>query len=101
MHTGKGSKPRSPKVLPPHNGECITEHTGSGLNTKSGKQVANTITRGAGKNDSRYWRSRIFRPINARGETSPHYSMRVQMRGQRMAVSLGTGNAGAAARTAA
>ena len=91
----------SPKVLRSHNGERIAEQTGSGLNIKSGKQVANTITRGAGKNDSRYWRSRIFRPINARGETSPHYSMRLQMRGQRMAFSLGTGNAEAAARIAA
>src|SRR5258708_10955341 len=100
MHTGKGSKPRSPKVLPPHNGECISEQSGSSLNTKSGKQVANTITRGAGKNDSRYWRSRIFRPVNARGEASPHYSMRLQIHRQRMAFSLGTGNAEAAARKA-
>src|SRR2546422_6428560 len=98
MHTGKGSKSRNPKVLLPHNGERIAEQAGSSLNTKSGKQVANTITRGAGKNDSRYWRSRIFRPINARGEMSPHYSMRLQIRGQRMAFSLGTGNAEAGAR---
>ncbi len=75
--------------------------SGASLNRKSGKQVANTPTRGAGKNDSRYWRSRIFRPINARGEASPHYSMRLQIRGQRMAFSLGTGNAEAAARMAA
>src|SRR5215831_1875107 len=101
MHTGKGSKPGSRKVLRSRNGECITEHTGSSLNPKSGKQVANSFTRGAGKNDSRYWRSRIFRPINARGEVSPHYSMRLQMRKQRMAFSLGTGNAEAAARKAA
>ena len=93
--------PSKPKVLRSSNGGCITEQTGSGLNRKSGKQVANTITRGAGKNDSRFWRSRIFRPVNARGETSPHYSMRLQMRGQRMAFSLGTGNAEAAARSAA
>jgi integrase len=75
--------------------------SGSHLNTKSGKQVANTLTRGVGKNDSRYWRSRIYRPFNARGEASPHYSMRLQMRKQRMAFSLGTGNAEAAARKAA
>src|SRR5262249_6492066 len=75
--------------------------SGASLNTKSGTQVANTFTRGVGKNDSRYWRSRIYRPINARGEVSPHYSMRLQMRGQRMAFSLGTGNAEAAARKAA
>jgi integrase len=71
------------------------------LNKKSGKQVANMTARGVGKNDSRYWRSRIFRPINARGETSPHYSMRLQIHRRRMAFSLGTGNAEAAARKAA
>jgi integrase len=75
--------------------------SGSDLNTKSGKQVANTVTRGVGKNDSRYWRSRIYRPFNARGEASPHYSMRLQMRGERLSFSLGTGNAEAAARKAA
>jgi integrase len=75
--------------------------SGSDLNTKSGNQVANTLTRGVGKNDSRYWRSRIYRPINARGEASPHYSMRLQMRGNRWSFSLGTGNAEAAARKAA
>jgi integrase len=101
MHTGKGSKARIPKVLPSGNGERIAEQTSSSLNEKSGKQVANSITRGVGKNDSRYWRSRIFRPVNARGEVSPHYSMRLQIRGQRMAFSLGTGNAEAAARGAA
>jgi len=74
---------------------------GSDLNTKSGTQVANTLSRGVGKNDSRYWRSRIYRPINARGEASPHYTMRLQVRGQRMAFSLGTGNAEAGARKAA
>jgi integrase len=73
----------------------------SDLKTKSGKQVANTLSRGAGKNDSRYWRKRIYRPFNARGEASPHYSMRLQMRGNRWSFSLGTGNAEAAARKAA
>ena len=101
MHTEKASKARNSQVLPSRNGEPISEQSGSSLNTKSGKQVANTITRGAGKNNSRYWRSRIFRPVNARGETSPHYSMRLQIHGQRMAFSLGTGNAEAAARKAA
>lgn len=101
MHTEKASKARSSQVLPSRNGEPISEQSGSSLNTKSGKQVANTFTRGAGKNDSRYWRSRIFRPINARGEASPHYSMRLQIHRQRMAFSLGTGNAEAAARKAA
>ena len=55
----------------------------------------------AGKNDSRYWLPRVFRPVNARGEASPHYSMKVQFRGRRMAFTLGTGNKEAAAKRAA
>ena len=55
----------------------------------------------AGKNDSRYWLSRIFRPVNDRGQPSPHYSMKVQIRGRRMAFGLGTANKEAAARRAA
>src|SRR4029077_3168774 len=104
MNTGKGGKSRTTREFVSgvsENGEHTTEQTGSGLNRKSGTQVANTLSRAVGKNDSRYWRSRIYRPINARGETSPHYSMRLQMRGHRMAFSLGTGNAEAAARIAA
>ena len=72
----------------------------TGMNQKSGKQLANTI-RAAGKNDSRYWLPRVFRPVNARGEASPHYSMKVQFRGRRMAFTLGTGNKDAAAKRAA
>jgi integrase len=101
MHTRKASTSREKEGLPFGNGERITEQTGTDLNQKSGKQLANTITRAVGKNDSRYWRSRIYRPFNAHGEASPHYSMRLQMRGHRMSFSLGTGNAEAAARKAA
>src|SRR6266496_4902537 len=101
MHTKKSSKSHTARILLSGDGEHITEQNDSGLNIKNGKQVANTITRGVGKNDSRYWRSRVFRPVNARGEASPHYSMRLQIHGQRMAFSLGTGNAEAAARKAA
>ena len=64
-------------------------------------KVAHKIRRSAGKNDARYWLPRLFRKINAQGEMSPHYSMRVQFRGRRMAFVLGTGNKDAAARLAA
>src|SRR5215471_8790997 len=101
MHTGNGIKLSGSKVLHVTDHRYITEQTGSDLNRKSGKQVANQIRRMAGKNDSRYWRARIFKPVNDRGETSPHYSMRLQFRRRRMAFSLGTGNAEAAARIAA
>jgi len=101
MHIGKGSKLKMTKDLLVVNNQCITEQTGPDVNRKSGKPVANQITRGVGKNDSRYWLSRIFRPVNDRGETSPHYAMRLQMHRRRMALSLGTGNKEAAARRAA
>jgi integrase len=98
MHTEKA---QFSEVIHQRNDGTQQNKSGASLNTKSGKRVANTLTRGVGKNDSRYWRSRIHRPINARGEPSPHYSMRLQMRGQRMSFSLGTGNAESAARKAA
>src|SRR5947208_1675955 len=98
MHTGKsGLSEVSPAATMP----TQRNKSGSRLKVKSGTQMANMITRGVGKNDSRYWRSRIFKPVNARGKASPHYSMKLQIRGQRMAFSLGTGNAEAAARMAA
>ena len=71
------------------------------LNLESGKQVANRIRASAGRNDSRYWLAKLFHPINDRGEASPHYSMKVQFRGRRMAFTLGTANKEAAARRAA
>ena len=79
----------------------ITAQEPTSLNLKSGKQVANQLRAAAGKNDSRYWVSRIFRPVNDRGEASPHYSMKVQFRGRRMAFTLGTANKEAGARRAA
>jgi integrase len=100
VSTAKAANPLENQVLSPRNGTQTTEHNWSDLNVESGKQVANNRRR-VGKNDSRYWRSRIFRPLNARGQASPHYSMRLQMKGKRMAFSLGTGNADAAARKAA
>jgi integrase len=78
-----------------------TEQTGTNLNGKSAKQVQSKIPRGAGKNDSRYWLSRIFRPANSRGDISPHYAMQIQFKGRRMGFGLGTGNKDAAARGAA
>jgi integrase len=101
MHIGNGAKLSGSKALGITDHRPITERTGSDLNPKSGKLVVNQIRRVAGKNDSRYWRARIFKPVNDRGQTSPHYSMRLQFRRRRMAFSLGTGNAEAAARIAA
>ena len=68
---------------------------------KNGKQTASNskrVTRG--KNDPRYWWARIFKPVNGRGELSPHYSVKVQFHGRRCAFALSTGNKAAAARRA-
>ena len=89
------------KAVEPDAAPHITEQRPTGLNRKSGKQVANYIRGSVGKNDSRYWLSRVFRPVNDRGEVSPHYSMKVQFRGRRMAFTLGSANKEAAARRAA
>jgi integrase len=89
------------KSLHSEDREHIPEHIGPGLHQKSDTQVANQIRRTAGKNDSRYWLPRVFRPVNDRGEASPHYMMRIQFRGRRIAFTTGTGNKDAAARIAA
>ena len=95
------TKPASNQAVELDATRQITEQRPTGLNQKSGKQVANQLRAAAGKNDSRYWASRIFRPVNDRGEASPHYSMKVQFRGRRMAFTLRTANKEAAARRAA
>lgn len=77
-----------------------TSHTTTQHYEKSGKQVANT-RQGKGKNSAPYWQERIFKPVNARGEQSPHYSMKVAYKGRRMAFTTGTGNQKAAAASAA
>ena len=101
MNPSMPTKPASNQAVELDATRQITEHHEAGLNQKSGKQVANQLRAAAGKNDSRYWASRIFRPVNASGAASPHYSMKVQFRGRRMAFTLGTGNKDAAARRAA
>ena len=58
-------------------------------------------SRGFGKNDSRYWRSKIFRLVNPRGVEVAHYSVRIQWHGRRHYFALGTANKEAAAAKAA
>jgi integrase len=83
------------EVLPQNATHTATQH-----HEISGKQVANT-RQGKGKNSAPYWQERIFKPVNARGEQSPHYSMKVAYKGRRMAFTTGTGNQKAAAASAA
>lgn len=68
---------------------------------KSGKQVANERSGGVGKNSANYWHGRLFKPVNSEGVESPHFSMKVQYKGRRVAFTLGTGNKAAAAAKAA
>jgi len=68
---------------------------------KSGKQVANERSGGVGKNSANYWIRRLFKPVNSEGVESPHFSMKVQYKGRRVAFTLGTGNKTAAAAKAA
>ena len=78
-----------------------SEQTQAGRHEKSGKQVANQNRGGVGKNSANYWKARLFKPVNDRGEASPHFSMKIQFKGKRVAFSLGTSNQEAAAAKAA
>jgi integrase len=68
---------------------------------KIAKQLPNKKTGGVGKNSANYWITRLIRPVNSRGEESPHYSFRTLHKGKRGAFSTGTGNKEAAAKIAA
>jgi integrase len=68
---------------------------------KIAKQLPNKKTGGVGKNSANYWITRLIRPVNSRGEESPHYSFRTLFKGRRGAFSTGTGNKEAAAKIAA
>jgi integrase len=63
--------------------------------------MAHNSPRGVGKNDSRYWRSKVFRRVDPRGIESAHYTTRIQWRGRRHRFALGTANKEAAAAKAA
>lgn len=69
------------------------------MNIETPKQLPNHSSKQA-KTDSRYWASRITKPVNDRGEESPHYFMQLQFKGRRVSFGLRTGNKDAAARKA-
>lgn len=99
MSGDEATNPSIDQAYPPVAKWNTATQSAIGENKKSGKQLPSQRT--AGKNDSRYWLQRIFRPVNGRGEASPHYCMRIQFRGRRLAFTLGTGNKDAAAKIAA
>ena len=68
---------------------------------KTTKQLPNQKTGGVGKNSANYWKARIFKPVNDRGEASPHFAMQLQFKGRRLSFGLRTSNKEAAALRAA
>jgi integrase len=76
-------------------------HNDTTVYGESGAQMAHRRSRGVGKNDSRYWHSKIFRRVDPRGIKAAHYTARIQWRGGRHYFALGTANKEAAAAKAA
>jgi hypothetical protein len=70
------------------------------MNTKTTKQLPNKTQARFAKTDSRYWISRIRKPVNSRGEVSPHWGMKLSFQNQRLSFGLHTGNREIAARRA-
>ena len=101
MSARKDSKPASVKALGATGIENIFKQSGTGGRGKTPKQLPNQNRGGVGKNSANYWQSRIYKPVNDRGEASPHYAMQLQFRGKRLSFSLRTGNQAAAAAKAA
>jgi integrase len=81
--------------------QSLSGQNESGGCGKIAKQLPNKKTGGVGKNSANYWITRLIRPVNSRGEESPHYSFRTLYKGKRGAFSTGTGNKEAAAKIAA
>jgi integrase len=73
----------------------------TGMSTKITKQLPNKTQARFAKTDARYWLSRIRKPVNSRGEASPHWHLQLTFKGRRLSFSLHTGNKDAAARQAA
>ena len=72
----------------------------TGMSTKITKQLPNKTQARFAKTDARYWLSRIRKPVNSRGEASPHWHLQLTFKGRRLSFSLHTGNKEAAARMA-
>ena len=67
---------------------------------KTPKQLPNKTSGRFAKTDTRYWLSSIRKPVNSRGEVSPHWYMQLSFQKQRLSFGLRTGNKEAAARRA-
>ncbi|MCK9590377.1 MAG: tyrosine-type recombinase/integrase, partial [Terrimicrobiaceae bacterium] len=101
MNTKNNRESSSVKDLLEDDKQQNPEQTGTGRRGKTAKQLPNKKQAGIGKNSANYWKSKIFKPVNSAGDTSPNYSMRLSYRGKRMAFTLETSNQEAAAAKAA
>lgn len=101
MNTQKRLKAPSVKDEGVEIDQSLSGHVESEGCGKIAKQLPNKKTGGVGKNSANYWITRLIRPVNSRGEESPHYSFRTLYKGKRGAFSTGTGNKEAAAKIAA
>ena len=101
MSNTKARQPASILASRAADNQQNTAHDATPPCGKSATQVPRKKLGGVGKNTTNYWASRIYRPVNSRGEVSPHYQMRVKFKGRRVAFGLGTGNKDAAAARAA
>jgi len=80
--------------------ENISAQVETGLHMKTPKQLPNKTPGKFAKTDTRYWLSSIRKPVNSRGEVSPHWCMQLSFQNQRLSFGLRTGNKEAAARRA-
>ena len=101
MNTQNRLKAASVKDERVEGDQSLSGHGESEGSGKIAKQLPNKKTGGVGKNSANYWITRLIRPVNSRGEESPHYSIRTLYKGRRGAFSTGTGNKEAAAKIAA
>ena len=101
MNTQNRLKAASVKDEQVEGDQSLSGHGESEGCGKIAKQLPNKKTGGVGKNSANYWITRLIRPVNSRGEESPHYSFRTLYKGKRGAFSTGTGNKEAAAKIAA
>ena len=75
-------------------------NTGEQEATRTVAKTARKTARDRSKRDTKYWLSRVFRPIAGDGSTSRNFAVKIQHRGRRVAFGLFTPNRDAAAKRA-
>ena len=83
-------KAASPKELEVNEVSGNAPERSATVQSKSATRVPLSRVSGVGKNSAKYWMDRIYKPVNGNGAVSPHYMMRVKIKGRRLAFGLGT-----------